>query len=29
MYLGEQLSPDGLNLGDTGGSDQGLQLVGL
>jgi len=27
-YLGEELSPDGLNL-DLGGRDEGLELVGL
>lgn len=29
MYLGEQLRPDGLNVGDLGGGDEGLELVGL
>lgn len=27
-YLGEELSPNGLNL-DLGGRDEGLELVGL
>jgi hypothetical protein len=27
--LGEDRSPDGLNLGDAGSLDQGLELVGL
>lgn len=28
-YLGEQGGPDGLDIGDTGSLDQGLELVGL
>lgn len=28
-YLGEQLSPDGLDLGDLGGGDEALKLLGL
>lgn len=28
-YLGEQRGPDGLDIGDTGSLDQGLELVGL
>lgn len=27
--LGEERGPDGLNLGNLGGSDQSLELVGL
>ena len=29
MYLGEKHGPDGLDLGDLGGGDQGVDLVGL
>lgn len=29
MYLGEELSPDGLNILNTGSLDEGLELVGL
>lgn len=29
IYPGENGSPDGLNLLDIGGSDEGLDLVGL
>lgn len=29
MYLGEKLGPDGLNILDAGGLDEGLELVGL
>lgn len=29
MYLGEEGSPDGLDIGDLGGTDEGLELVGL
>lgn len=28
-YLGEQRGPDGLNVGNVGSLDQGLELVGL
>ena len=28
-YLGEQRRPDGLDIGDLGGGDQSLELVGL
>lgn len=27
--LGEELAPDGLDLGNLGGSDEGLEFVGL
>lgn len=29
IYLGEELSPDGLNFLDLGGTQDGLELVGL
>lgn len=29
IYLGEDGSPDGLNLGNLGGTNEGLDLVGL
>jgi hypothetical protein len=29
IYLGEDGGPDGLNLSNLGGSDEGLELVGL
>ena len=29
MYLGEEGGPDGLNVRDLGGSDEGLELLGL
>ena len=29
MYLGEELGPDGLNILDASGLDEGLELVGL
>ena len=29
VYLGEERSPDGLNIGDVSSLDEGLELVGL
>jgi len=29
VYLGEERAPDGLDFGDLGGGDEGLELVGL
>lgn len=29
MYLGEEGGPDGLNVGDLGGGDESLELLGL
>jgi len=29
VYLGEERAPDGLDVGDLGGGDEGLELVGL
>lgn len=29
MYLGEEAGPDGLDVGDLGGADESLELLGL
>lgn len=29
MYLGEESSPDGLDIGNLGGGDESLKLLGL